>query len=311
MLNRRVLQSTDTMHRAIEAAGGLHVAPAVADPMEVRREVLARGIRALEVQGRDIEVVRDLPLDFLVTFDVDAVEPITTLQGLRGLHIDSWTGHLDFDDLQRLEWFTTTEIAPNQLDPLLERDRPTLHHLWVGRYRFADVTPLTTLKHLTRLAIGDSRSFTSLQGLAALPALQHFHAYLCPKLASLDGVEAAVGLRHVCLETCNRITDLAPLAHLEGLRSVQIEMRVPPALTPLVGHPALEYLWIVSAKRPEPDVVDALLRAPRLRFLAAGRSAWLRCDGSWERVPDIYAMTERQRAMHEQVTDERVGVAAW
>jgi hypothetical protein len=310
-LNRRVLQSTDTMHGAVESAGGLYMVPAGADAQEVRREVIARGLCALEVHGRDIEVVRDLPLDFLVTFDVDSVESITTLRGLRGLHVDSWAGHLDFDALPRLEWFAATELVRGQLDGLLERERQKLHHLWVGRYRFADATPLAALTRLTHLAIGDSRSFTSPRGLEALSGLQHFHAYLCPKLASLDGVEAAVGLRHVCLETCNRITDLAPLARLEGLRSVQLDMRVPPALSPLIGHPALEYLCIVSAKRPEPDIVDGLLRSPRLRFLTAGRSAWLRTDGRWEHIADIYAMTERQSAMHEQVRDERVGLAAY
>lgn len=311
MLSRRALQSNDTMHRAIEGVGGLHVVPAAADPERVRREVLARGIHALEVQSRDLEVVRGLPLEFLIALDVDSVEPLATLEGLRGLHVQAWTGGLDFDALPRLEWFGATEIERGQLDPLLERDREELHHLSVGRYPYADATPLHPLAHLTHVAIGDSRAFTSPRSLGALTRLRHLSVYRCPKLESLAGVETASGLQHVDLQTCNRVTDLSPLARLEGLRSVQIETRNPPSLTPLIGHPTLEYLWIVSSKRPPPDVVDALLRSPRLRFLHAGRSAWLRPDGEWESIPDIYAMTGSQRATHERMTQERSDLAAW
>lgn len=78
MLSRRVSPSNDSMHRAIDAVGGLHVVPAAADPVKVRREVLARGIHLLEVQGRDLEVVRGLPLEFLIALDVDSVEPLAT-----------------------------------------------------------------------------------------------------------------------------------------------------------------------------------------------------------------------------------------
>lgn len=311
MLDRRPLHSTDTMHRAIEAAGGLYVVPAGADGHEVRAEVAVRGIRALELQGRNLDVVRGLPIEFLLAEGADSAEPVETLEALRGLHLGAWTGRLDFDALPQLEWFGTTEVEPGQLEPLLERDRPALHHLRVGRYRFADATPVRSLTHLTHLLIGDSRAFTSLQGVEALPGLRHLGLYLCPKLDSLAGLEGAPALEHVDLQTCNRITDLTPLARLAGLRSVQIEMRAPPSLAPLVDHPALEYVWIVSAKRPEPEVVDALLRSPRLRFLATGRGWWLRPDDEWEHIPDIYAMTERQDALYDRVMNERVQVAAW
>ena len=66
LLNRRVLQSNDTMHRAIEAVGGLYIVPAMVNPREVRSEIIARDIKALEIQGRNLEFIRSLPLEFLM-----------------------------------------------------------------------------------------------------------------------------------------------------------------------------------------------------------------------------------------------------
>jgi hypothetical protein len=150
-----------------------------------------------------------------------------------------------------------------------------------------------------------------MHGVEGLPRLQHFSAYICPKLESLSGLEAAVGLQHVDLQSCNRITDLSPLARLDALRSVQIEMRAPPSVATLSGHAALEFIRIVSAKQQAPEVIEAMLRSPRLRILATGRRWWLRTDGEWEHIPDIYGMTQIQRAMYGHLEDERNAIAAW
>lgn len=311
MLSRRDLPSRDTMHLAMNAAGGLYVVPASADSAQVRAEVLARGIRALEVEaGTSIEFVRSLPIEFLIVSDTDSAEPVGTLPGLRGLHLGWWGGELDFDALPNLEWFGTTEIQQGQLEPLSRRERPRLHHLAVGQYRFADVSPLRRLVHLTHVAIGDSRVFSRLDGLGGLSRLQHFSLYRCPKLESLAGVEEATGLEHLELESCNRITDLSPLARLR-LRSVRIEMRTPPSLEGLVGHPSLEYLWIVTTRRPATEVVEQLLQSPRLRFVAVGKSCWLRAEGVWEHIPTIYAMSSTQNGVHQRALSEWNACAAW
>jgi len=312
MLARRELPSQDTMHRAMNAVGGLFIVPASADPQDVRTEVLARGIRALEVlSGASIEFVRGLPLEFLMVSDAGSVDPISTLQGLRGLHLGSWRGTVAFDALPLLEWFGTTEIERGQLEPLLENGGKRLHHLAAGRYRFADTAPLHSLTHLTHLAIGDSRALASLDGLDDLRRLQHLSLYICPKLESLSGVQAVVGLRHIEIESCNRITDLSPLCSLPQLCSVKIELRKPPTLAPLARHPSLEFLWVVSTKVPAADQVEQLLESPRLRFLAAGRRCWLREDSEWQHVPNIYDMAHRQSLLHDRLINQWNAVAAW
>jgi hypothetical protein len=278
----------------MEAAGGLFVVPPDADPEQVRREVLRAGIRALEVQTSRLEFLAGLPLEFLVlNVPMPPIEPVNGLAALRGLTTSgSWVGHLDIGALPRLEWLAVTELAPGALDGLFEEGHPVLHHLAIGRYREPDLAPLARLAGLSHVSIGDSRKLTSVAGISGLPELRHLHLYICPQLRGLSGLRAAASLRHLQLESCNRITDLEELAALPELRSLQMEMRAPPSLEPLVGHPALAYLWQVGGRKPPGALVDRLLENPRLRFLAISRSVWWRGGAAWEHAPDIYAMGE-------------------
>jgi hypothetical protein len=167
------------------------------------------------------------------------------------------------------------------------------------------------MKGLTHLAIGDSRFFTSLAGLKDLGALRYLSLYMCPQLESLTGVERAADLQHIEIDRCNRVTDLSPLAQVTRLRSVRIEMREPPTLGPLLKHPHIEYIWIVSAKRPAPQLIGELFESTPLRFVAAGRSCWIRDTAHWYHIPDTYAMTDRQQMVREHLLNEWHTVAAW
>jgi hypothetical protein len=311
-LIRRNLASKDTMHRAMDAVGGLYIVREPADQQELRSEVLAREIRALELPpGADAEWVRGLPLEFLIVPYTHSVDFLGSLRRLRGLHLGSWTGQLRFELLPFLEWFDTTEPEREQLEPLLNNANEHLHHLGVGRYPFADATPLGGLRHLTHVALGHSRRLVRVSGVGHLPQLRHLVLYACPRLESLAEVEEAPGIKHIEIERCNRITDLSPLAGLVQLRSVKIEMSTPPTLAPLIGHSSLAYIWLVSTKLPAAEFVEPLLESPRLRFLAAGRSCWLRRDDRWEHVPNIYAATHEEGVLHEGLVDEYHRAAAW
>jgi hypothetical protein len=127
----------------------------------------------------------------------------------------------------------------------------------------------------------------------------------------LSGIEAATSLRHVDLSRCNRIDRLEDAAALPDLRSLQIEMGRPPPLAALVGHPTLEYVWLVSARKPAAGEISRLLENPPLRFLAASRSVWMREATGWRHVQDIYAMTDEEAATHERLVRERDAFAAW
>ena len=82
-------------------------------------------------------------------------------------------------------------------------------------------------------------------------------------------------------------------------------------MKPLVGHPGLEYLWIVTTRRPAPGMVEELLTSPRLRFVAVGKSCWIRDESEWDHVPDIYAMSSAQSGVHQQLVVEWNASAAW
>lgn len=302
-LPRTTLEGHDPRWRGIEAAGGLFVASAGADPVRVRDAVLAQSIRALEIHGAGLEGLEGLPLEYLIAAgtNVDAA-PIATMPLLRGLGLDSWTGRLAFDRLPALQWFGVTETEPSQLDELFTHGHPSLEWLSVGRYRESDLTALSQLARLRTLSIVDSRSLASLAGIGGVPNLTAVDVAICPKLQRLDGIDQAAALRAVTLESCNRIDDLAPVAGLPRLKVLQVEMRRPPPLGSLVGHSSLEFLWLIGGTRP-PEEVDALLTNAALRMVTMRRTTWMRNGEEWHHCPNIYDMGAREAQQYETLLE--------
>ena len=288
----------------IEAAGGLHIIPPQMGDNEVRREIAGGSIRAVEAHIPDLSPLLDFPIEFLMTTwpDVDAT-PINRLTRLRGLSLDSWSGDLSVSLLPDLEWFGVIEAEPGQLDDLFDSGHPKLLSLSVGRYREQDLSPLHALNGLVSLAIVNSRSLETLEGIGNLDGLAHLDLTTCPRLASLRGLETAPRLRAVTLESCNRIDDLSPLAGLPNLRVVQIEMRETPSLAPLNGHPRLEFLWIVG-REPRAEEIETLLETTSIRMINAGRSSWLRMDEGWKHFANLYAMSDRELQLRDELITE-------
>lgn len=312
VLTRRILEGRAAMFAAIEAVGGLFIVPPETDPDLVRQAVLADGIRALEVQTRDLDFLSGLPLEFLhLNVAMPRIGPVNSLGRLRGLVLDAWEGDLDFGELPNLEWFGVTEVERGQLDELFEHGHQRLHHLAIGKYRERDLCPLSTLAMLTHLSVGDSRALTRVTGIETLPRLRYVDLYSCPGLATLSGIEAATSLQHVELSRCNKINRLNDVAALPDLRSLQIEMSRPPPLIPIIGHPTLQYLWLVGGRKPVADDILRLLDNPPLRFLASSRSHWIRASTGWVHIPDIYAMNADESALHERHMRERDAFALW
>src|SRR5215207_6203528 len=177
---------------AAAAAGGLWFAFNDADPREIVAEVRDRGIRALEVQHRDIGFLAELPdLEFLV---LNTAEPdagvINSLPRLRSLGFSyGWKGTLDFGQLPNLEWLYIADADPDRGLETLLAGHPVLRQLAIGRYPAADLGAVANLPALERLEIFNSRRFTSLAGADAVAAsLRQLVLALLPKLASLDGI---------------------------------------------------------------------------------------------------------------------------
>ena len=298
-LSPRLLQGIDGRWDAIGAAGGLYVADPSAAPEALRQEVIGGNVRALEVHADDLTWLEGLPLEFVVAHGglVD-ITPIRTLRSLRGLSVDAWVGDLDLSHFPLLRWFGVSEVEKGQLDRLYETGHPTLEMLEVGKYREADLTSLSRLTRLQDLSIVDSRSLASLSGIGALPNLRLLDLHTCPQLATVEGIQSATMLRAIVLTTCNRIEDLAPVRSLPDLKVVQIEMRHPPSLQPLVGHDSVEFVWVIGGK-PPPGEIELLSESPAMRMVNSNRASWMRADDGWIHVDNIYAMTTEQLELHE------------
>jgi len=309
-LPRRPIGGVSSKNEAIEASGGLFVALPKCDPAEVRDAVISGGVRALEVQGKDLAFLEGLPLEFLTLNVTDPhIDPVNSLRSLRGLYVDTWHGELDFEALPNLEWFGVTEVDPERLDALAEHGHPRLRHISIGRYRWGDLRPLERLPELVSLTITDSWYLAGVRGVEALPKLRAVEFALCYRLASLAGLEDAAGLECVDLHSCNKLEGLAPVARLGGLRLLQLELREPPSLTPFSGHPTLEFVWLVGGK-PLADEIDALRAVRSLVMIVSARGVWVRTDGEWERIENIYDMTPAQQARYDELTRQRLAIKA-
>ena len=163
------------------------------------------------------------------------------------------------------------------------------------------LAPLAGMEGIEYLSLWQSRSLASLQGIG--PAVQVLELASCSQLATLEGLEAATGLQAVVLETCNKVTDLTSLSSLPDLRLVQLDMSKPPPLEPVIGHPALEFVWLIQGRRPA-DEIERLLESPALRMVNSNRATWMRTPDGWAHAANIYGMTPDQLAQRERLLAE-------
>lgn len=84
----------------------------------------------------------------------------------------------------------------------------------------------------------------------------------------------------------------------------------PNALTSFAGHGSLEFAWIVGGKRPAEELT-ALLDNPSMQLVESSREVWLRADGGWEHVSDIYDMSPEQSRLYEPLQEARWQLMAW
>jgi hypothetical protein len=272
VLYERGLHPERSRDVAVREIGGLWFALNNADPREIVAEVRGRGIRALEVQHRDIDFLVNLPdLEFLVlnTAEPDAAV-INTLHRLRSLAFSfGWKGRLDFAQLPRLEWLYIATADPNRGIETLLAGHSSLRQLALGRYLSADLSAVANLPALERLEVFNSRRFTSLAGANAVAGtLRQLVLALLPKLDSLDGIAGLRNLEYVAIESCSRVTDLAPLRDLPRLRFLNLmQPKGVASLRPLAGHPALEY---VSFGKVADGDLTPLRELPQLRRINPG-----------------------------------------
>lgn len=289
ILHERGLHPERSVDVAMRGVGGLWFALNDADPRAIVAEVRARGIRALEVQHRDIGFLADLPdLEFLV---LNTPEPdagvINGLRRLRRLAFSfGWKGGLDFANLPGLEWLYIGEADPERgLDTLLA-GHPTLRQLAVGRFPAVDLRALGNLTALERLEIFNARRFTSLAGADAIRSpVRQLSLAMLPGLASLVGIEGLRDLEYLGIESCNRIADLTPLRDLPHLRFLNLmQPKGVASLRPLAGHPSLEY---VSFGKVADEDLTPLRELPRLERINTGSSRYNLDPAAFPQLDDL------------------------
>jgi len=307
LLVERELLLTRSDHRAMAEVGGLWAVPHWASRWDLMRwhdeiidEARQRDVRALEVGSVDVALVEALPdLEFLMVAGMAEGALIERFTRLRWLGVATWTGSLDFANLPRLEWLGVGECEPGNLDSLVP-GHPSLRHLIVGRYPFADLGPLGRLR-LRRLSIGNSRRLTSLEGAAALaPILVGLDLWMLPALGSLDGIEALADLEVLALSGLRQITTLDWVQRLPRLRLLNVfDLKNVESLRPLAGHPSLEF---VTFGRTKDFDLEPLAAIPNLRLMHTGSYRWNRDIYDFphmDNVPfDHPVLAEYRRLLH-------------
>jgi len=293
--------------QAVKEVGGMWAIPHWRmSSLELKRrhheflaEARQRNVRAIETEIVDDALVEALPdLEFLQATGIPDGSVISRLRQLRSLGVATWKGHLDFADLPRLEWLGIAECEPGNLDSLVP-GHPSLRHLIVGRYPFADLGPLGRLR-LRRLSIGNGRRLTSLAGAAALaPALLGLDLWMLPALTSLDGIEALTNVEALILSGLRRITTLDWVEQLPRLRLLVADLKNVESLRPVTGHPSLEFVIFRRTR----DLDLAPLRSlPHLRLISGAPGPWNReleaLPELRKRPPDDPDVFEMRRLWH-------------
>lgn len=289
VLYERGLHPERSSDRTMRAAGGLWFALNRTDPAEIVAEVRARGIRALEVQHREIGFLAELPdLEYLV---LNTAEPdagvINALHRLRGLAFSyGWKGRLDFTHLPVLEWLQLTGADPGRGIETLLAGHPVLRQLAIGKARASDLSAFVALPALERLEISNSRRLTSLAGADRVAtSLRQLVLAMLPGLASLDGISGISGLEYVAIESCVKVTDLAPLRDLPRLRVLNLmQPKGVASLRPLAGHPTLQY---VSFGRVADGDLTPLRELPRLERINPGGYRYNLDPGTFPLLDDL------------------------
>ena len=157
------------------------------------------------------------------------LDPVTTLVGLRSLHLSvrGIRGLVDPSSLPGLRWFSSPLGGKGgaYVAASLAHGHPTIEHLrgWETKVRSAGdlVAKLPRLRSISISRADHVRTPGDLAPVA--DTLTELHLTMVPGLRSLDGIETAPRLERVVLSS-STITDLSPLAALPHLREVDLTL---------------------------------------------------------------------------------------
>lgn len=266
--------ATSRLSRRVDVAAPCELLAVIDTPPSTQQLVEIGGrLAGAEISGVSVRKVSDLSflahfpelryLELECTPKLD-LSPVSSLDNLRGLYIDSPTAGLDFGRFPLLEEFVG-DWHPRNTEPA----QHSVREIRVRQFRplSRDLTPFAGLTGLTSLAIVQTNVAT-LSGIEFLEDLRRLSVAHAPKLASLDALNLGeLGVREVELDHVRKVDSYAPLASLPFLKKLLLSACSPMGdLRWLQSHPRLEFFSFVDTEVASGDL-DPLLTVPRLRYV--------------------------------------------
>jgi protein phosphatase 1 regulatory subunit 7 len=226
-------------------------------------------VYGLHISGMaDLSFLNDFPdIRYLEVVDQKRVDPrpLSGLQNLRGLRLESPGAGLDFGSFPELEVFVGDWHIDNcNLDQCRE-----LRQLRAWRFNpsAADLSILAKIPRLEWLQLTQT-NIASLAGVEKLEDLRYFDIAYAPKLETLDHLALTeTGIRELSFSHARKIAGYRPIASIGRLRRLKLTACSPMAdLTWTTGLDHLDLFTFV-----ETDVVNGdltpLFRLPKLQFV--------------------------------------------
>ncbi len=274
LTRQEMLRSDIPADRELIAVGGQWVAGPHADPADIVREARSVGARALQVGGKDLAFLPELPeLEHLSLGDTGDITPAMGLPRLRSFGVVSFeAGRIDATAWPELTRFGVGEPPRGGGGMESAYSHPHVEVLALSGYAATDLTPITAPR-LRELHLTSGRLET-LAGLEAhADTLELLSLFRTPRLADLGSLASLRRLEVLALDGARQVTTLDQVATAPTLRLLDVgDQRGIESLGPLAGHPTLEFLLFQKTRDMS---LAALAELPRLRMMSGYLSrAW-------------------------------------
>jgi BspA type Leucine rich repeat region (6 copies) len=218
--------------------------------------------------GNDVAFLRSSPWLKVLEIDHQTIHDISAISSLKGLivlKLDTPRCKIvpDLSVLQKLRmfvlayWIPGAEAAFNCLN---------LERLFLYKYPFSDLAPLSRLQKLDSLVIMNTFRLKSLNGIARLQNLQHLGIYLCPKLTDITQVAELKHVKDLAFETCKKARPFDVVGAVKGLRSLAFNNCGPiESIAALRNTPKLEELFFYESTNVLNGDLWPMAALPKLR----------------------------------------------
>ena len=222
----------------------------------------------LRISGiSDLSFLEEFPgLLYLEVVDQKQIDtrPLSCLNNLRGLRLESPATEIDFGWFPELEVFVGDWHIDN-CNLHLNRELRQLR-IWQYKPRSADLSDLSRFTRLETLHLTQT-SISTLAGIESLKDLRYVNIAYAPKLQSLETLTAESGIRELSLQNVKQIEAYAPIAAIPYLRRLKISSCAEmPDLKWTRSMKHLDFISFVETNVADGDL-SPLLELPLLEYV--------------------------------------------